>query len=137
MFIKGCISCLSLAVLKHDQKQLKEERVYFCLRFWRVNPSWRGWYVSRPPNWLIPFHCAAPGVRERTGSGVRPYTLQALLPPSNTLPPAKFHIPKVPQPSRTTPPAGNQEFKPMSLWGPFLFHITSAHHEPGAGDEQV
>lgn len=40
--------------------------------------------------------------------------------PSDSLPVTRTHLLKLPQPAKTGPLAGNQGFKPMSLWGTFL-----------------
>lgn len=37
--------------------------------------------------------------------------------PNESLSPAKLHLLKVPQPAKPAPPAGNQLFKHLNLWG--------------------
>ena len=43
--------------------------------------------------------------------------------PSDTLPPARFCLLKVPQPFQIVVPAGDQVFKLMSLWGDVHVHV--------------
>lgn len=45
--------------------------------------------------------------------------------PSDLLLPTRLHLLKMPQPSQTAPPAGDQVVKHMSLWGTFQTQTTT------------
>lgn len=95
----------SVALIKYsDEKQVEKERVYLgwklqerrCLSGEESKGAEACWGV---------------GMRQGVESGCK----TAKPTPSDTFPPASLLLLKVPQPSQTAPPSGDQEFKHMSL----------------------
>lgn len=128
------------------QKQLEGEEVYFGLEFQRNGVTiagrpdssvrtWRQWegvattgghghnrrtwwqreaVVSGEGRWLFTLHPCS-GSRELIGSGARLLNLKAR--PSGSLPPARGHLLKDLQHSKTASPAREQVLTHMSQWG--------------------
>lgn len=111
-----CVGHLPIAMIKHqDQMQLEEERVYFDLRFSRDRVSNGGRKQQKKRAGWSHFSPQEAEKKKKPD-------------PSGTLPLAKLHLLKLPQPSQIAPSTRDQVFKYRSLLGIFLFLSTALSH---------